>query len=87
MSKDNIREHSAPVYEGIENAPARSMMRATGFQDADFERPFIGIASTWANVTPCNMHIDGLARVRRVARALSLIPLPFQMVFPMARKA
>ncbi|OTG58351.1 dihydroxy-acid dehydratase [Acinetobacter sp. ANC 3903] len=62
MSKDNIREHSAPVYEGIENAPARSMMRATGFKDADFSRPFIGIASTWANVTPCNMHIDGLAR-------------------------
>ena len=51
MSKDNIREHSAPVYEGIENAPARSMMRATGFQDEDFTRPFIGIASTWANVT------------------------------------
>ncbi len=50
MSKDNIREHSAPVYEGIENAPARSMMRATGFQDADFNRPFIGIASTWANM-------------------------------------
>ena len=42
MSKDNIREHSAPVYAGIENAPARSMMRATGFQDADFERPFVG---------------------------------------------
>ena len=62
MSKNNIREHSAPVYAGIENAPARSMMRATGFQDADFERPFIGIASTWANVTPCNMHIDALAR-------------------------
>ena len=62
MSKDNIREHSAPVYESIENAPARSMMRATGFQDEDFTRPFIGIASTWANVTPCNMHIDGLAR-------------------------
>ena len=62
MSKDNIREHSAPVYDGIENAPARSMMRATGFNDQDFTRPFIGIASTWANVTPCNMHIDGLAR-------------------------
>ena len=64
MSKDNIREHSAPVYEGIENAPARSMMRATGFKDADFKRPFIGIASTWANVTPCNMHIDGLVQVK-----------------------
>lgn len=62
MSKNNIREHSAPVYEGIENAPARSMMRAVGFTDEDFTRPLIGIASTWANVTPCNMHIDGLAR-------------------------
>ena len=62
MSKQNIREHSAEVYEGIENAPARSMMRAVGFKDEDFTRPFIGIASTWANVTPCNMHIDGLAR-------------------------
>jgi len=38
------------------------MMRAVGFNDDDFTRPFIGIASTWANVTPCNMHIDGLAR-------------------------
>lgn len=62
MSKNNIREHSAPVYEGIENAPARSMMRAVGFNDADFTKPQIGVASTWANVTPCNMHIDGLAR-------------------------
>lgn len=62
MSNDKIRQHSAPVYDGIENAPARSMMRAVGFKDDDFNRPFIGIASTWANVTPCNMHIDGLAR-------------------------
>lgn len=62
MSKQNIREHSAPVFDGIENAPARSMLRAVGFSDEDFEKPQIGIASTWANVTPCNMHIDGLAR-------------------------
>lgn len=62
MSNNKIRQHSAPVYDGIENAPARSMMRAVGFKDDDFTRPFIGIASTWANVTPCNMHIDGLAR-------------------------
>lgn len=62
MSKDNIREHSAPVFDGVENAPARSMLRAVGFSDDDFNKPQIGIASTWANVTPCNMHIDGLAR-------------------------
>ncbi len=62
MSKQNIREHSAPVFDGVENAPARSMLRAVGFTDEDFNKPQIGIASTWANVTPCNMHIDGLAR-------------------------
>ncbi|WP_273777898.1 dihydroxy-acid dehydratase [Acinetobacter sp. GSS19] len=62
MSKQNIREHSSPVFDGVENAPARSMLRAVGFRDEDFNKPQIGIASTWANVTPCNMHIDGLAR-------------------------
>lgn len=62
MKDQDLRQHSAPVYDGVENAPARSMMRAVGFKDDDFKKPQIGIASTWANVTPCNMHIDGLAR-------------------------
>ena len=38
------------------------MLRAVGFTDADFSKPQIGVASTWANVTPCNMHIAELAR-------------------------
>ncbi len=38
------------------------MLRAVGFKDADFGKPQIGIASTWSNLTPCNMHIDELAR-------------------------
>lgn len=62
MCNDDIRSHSAPVFDGVENAPARSMLRAVGFTDEDFKKPQIGVASTWANVTPCNMHIDGLAR-------------------------
>jgi len=41
------------------------MLRAVGFQDADFGKPQIGVASTWANVTPCNMHIAELAREER----------------------
>lgn len=92
MSKENIREHSAPVYEGIENAPARSMMRAVGFNDDDFTRPFIGIASTWANVTPCNMHIDGLAREVESGvntaggKGIILIPLLFLTVSQMVLK-
>ena len=56
------RPHSAPVVDGLERAPARSMLRAVGFADADFRKPQVGVASTWSEVTPCNMHIDRLAR-------------------------
>jgi dihydroxy-acid dehydratase len=58
----NIRKHSSQVVDGIEFAPARAMLRAVGFTDEDFKKPQIGIASTWAMLTPCNMHIDALAR-------------------------
>jgi dihydroxy-acid dehydratase len=56
------RAHSRLVVDGIKQAASRAMLRAVGFQDADFSKPQIGIASTWANVTPCNMHIAELAR-------------------------
>ena len=56
------RPHSSAIVDGLERAPARSMLRAVGFADADFRRPQVGIASTWSEVTPCNMHIDRLAR-------------------------
>ena len=56
------RRYSKIVVDGIEQAPSRAMLRAVGFRDEDFAKPQIGIASTWSMVTPCNMHIDGLAR-------------------------
>jgi dihydroxy-acid dehydratase len=56
------RAYSRLVVDGVKQAPSRAMLRAVGFQDADFRKPQIGIASTWANVTPCNMHIADLAR-------------------------
>jgi len=56
------RAHSRLVMEGLKQAPARAMLRAVGFADADFAKPQIGVASTWGNVTPCNMHIGELAR-------------------------
>ncbi|MDR6610056.1 dihydroxy-acid dehydratase [Pseudomonas synxantha] len=59
--KDDLRKYSSQVIDGVEAAPARAMLRAVGFTDADFQKPQIGIASTWAMVTPCNMHIDKLA--------------------------
>jgi dihydroxy-acid dehydratase len=59
--KNDLRKYSSQVVDGVERAPGRSMLRAVGFTDEDFKKPQIGIASTWAMVTPCNMHIDKLA--------------------------
>jgi dihydroxy-acid dehydratase len=55
------RQHSRIVVDGLEHTPSRAMLRAVGFTDADFKKPQVGIASTWSMVTPCNMHINGLA--------------------------
>jgi dihydroxy-acid dehydratase len=57
----NKRPYSSIVVDGVEQAPSRAMLRAVGFTDDDFTKPQIGIASTWSNLTPCNMHIDTLA--------------------------
>jgi dihydroxy-acid dehydratase len=56
------RQYSSVVTDGVERAPSRAMLHAVGFSDADFQKSQIGIASTWSMVTPCNMHIDKLAR-------------------------
>src|SRR6202140_4255867 len=56
------RRYSRVIVEGVKQAPSRAMLRAVGFNDADFDKPQVGIASTWSNLTPCNMHIGELAR-------------------------
>ncbi|MBT3529407.1 MAG: dihydroxy-acid dehydratase [Gammaproteobacteria bacterium] len=61
MINKDLRKYSKIVVDGVEQAPSRAMLRAVGFEDQDFKKPQIGIASTWAMVTPCNMHIDKLA--------------------------
>ena len=61
-ASDSTRPFSSIVLDGPDRAPNRSMLRAVGFGDADFKKPVVGIASTWSMVTPCNMHIDQLAR-------------------------
>jgi dihydroxy-acid dehydratase len=58
----NPRPFSSIVFDGDERAAARAMLYPVGFQPGDFKKPLIGVASTWSNVTPCNMHIDKLAR-------------------------
>ncbi len=59
---DPLRPYSSLVLDGPERAPSRAMLYPVGFTAEDFKKPLIGIASTWSMVTPCNMHIDQLAR-------------------------
>ena len=61
MTDKELRRYSRVVVDGNEQAPSRAMLRAVGFTEEDFQRPQIGIASTWSMVTPCNMHVGGLA--------------------------
>ncbi len=56
------RKWSSEVVDGAERAASRAMLHAVGFTRDDFKKSQIGIASTWSMVTPCNMHIDQLAR-------------------------
>ena len=57
----DTRQHSRLVVDGLKQTAARAMLRAVGFGDADFGKPQVGVASTWARLTPCNMHIRELA--------------------------
>jgi dihydroxy-acid dehydratase len=63
MKEKMLRRYSRVVVDGVEQAPSRAMLRAVGFEEDDFKRPQIGIASTWSMITPCNMHINDLAEL------------------------
>jgi dihydroxy-acid dehydratase len=58
---NNLKPRSGLVTDGMERAPARGMLRAVGFKDEDFAKPQIGIASSWNEVTPCNLSLSRLA--------------------------
>jgi dihydroxy-acid dehydratase len=60
-ASSNLRKYSSIVLDGPDRAASRAMLYAVGFKKEDFQKPIVGIASTWSMVTPCNMHIDKLA--------------------------
>ena len=59
--KNKNTKFSSEIVKGYDRAPSRAMLRGVGFTDKDFNKPQIGIASTWSEVTPCNSHINKLA--------------------------
>jgi dihydroxy-acid dehydratase len=62
MSSGSMKPRSHEVTDGAERAPARAMLRAIGMTDEDWGKPQIGVASSWNEVTPCNMSLDRLAK-------------------------
>jgi dihydroxy-acid dehydratase len=66
------------ITKGDRRAPNRAMLRAVGFRDEDFSKPIIGIASAWSDLTPCNMHLDELARkAQEGVKQAAGVPLTF----------
>ena len=74
----DIKPRSRDVTDGIERAAARGMLRAVGMGDDDFAKPQIGVASSWNEITPCNLSLDRLAKaVKNGVHAAGGYPLEF----------
>ncbi len=74
----SLKIHSQDVTEGYRRAPSRAMLRAVGMTDADFDKPQVGVASTWNEVTPCNLPLARLAqRAKDGVRASGGFPFEF----------
>ena len=61
-----MKPRSGLVTDGMERAPARGMLRAVGMKDEDFKKAQIGIASSWNEITPCNLSLDRLAKASKI---------------------
>jgi len=73
-----LKRKSAAMSEGPDRAPARSMLRAVGLTDDDMNKPFVGVANLASDVTPCNVHLDRLAReVKEGLRLADSVPFMF----------
>ena len=74
----SLKIHSQDVTEGFRRAPSRAMLRAVGMTDDDFDKPQVGVASTWNEVTPCNLPLARLAqRAKQGVRAAGGFPFEF----------
>src|SRR6266508_5540819 len=76
-----MKPRSREVTEGMERSGARSMLRAVGFTDEGFDRPQIGVASSWNEVTPRNVHLDRLAAAAKEGvRSAGGVPVEFTTI-------
>jgi dihydroxy-acid dehydratase len=76
-----LKPRSFEVTDGFERAPARAMLRAVGMTDDDWDKPQVGVCSSWNEVTPCNLPLDRLAkRSKQGVRAAGGFPLEFTTI-------
>ena len=74
----DLKPRSRDVTDGLEKSAARGMLRAVGMGDDDFAKPQIGVASSWNEITPCNLSLDRLAkRAKEGVHAAGGFPLEF----------
>jgi dihydroxy-acid dehydratase len=80
MASD-LRRRSKVLYDGPDRAPARSYLKAIGFDDAAINRPIVGIANSWTETMPCNYNLRGLAEhVKRGVREAGGTPMEFNTI-------
>ena len=83
MAKTSVdgKTRSRAVTDGPERAPHRAMLRATGLHDDDLKKPLVGVASSWNEVTPCNLNLDVHARlVKEGVRTAGGTPIEFTTI-------
>ena len=78
-STPDIKPRSRVVTDGIHAAPARGMFRAVGMGDDDFAKPQIGIASSWNEITPCNLSLNRLREKKRAKNDADTVALTEEM--------
>jgi dihydroxy-acid dehydratase len=78
---DPAKRHSAAITDGPDRAPARAMLKGTGFTDEDLAKPLIGVATTWIETMPCNLNQRELAQhVKRGVRAAGGTPMELNTI-------
>src|SRR5438105_2383493 len=81
MAQNPLKPRSAAITDGPSRAPARAMLKAVGFSDADLKKPIIGVANTWIEIGPCNYHLRTLAEhVKQGIRDAGGTPMEFNTV-------
>ena len=78
---ENLKKRSSVITDGPDRAPSRAMFKAAGFTDEDLSRPIVGVANTWIEIGPCNLHLRRLAaKVKEGIRAAGGTPMEFNTV-------